>query len=193
MKDDKFENLKNGVIIPISIICLVQERANLSIKFIGTLILHIAMPLSLYLYLPLSSTLARARWSWGACSTIQGRDRKNTSLNVQSIYHLYQIKILEEFENYPAQKRMNISFHWHTNFLPTLIQGILTHVLRSEYGTFSLASGHSSQFISSNLKWNFSFFINEFGWPTLACSMLSLLFSYKTTFRQRTQIFVSVF
>ena len=91
LKDDKFDNLKNGVIvsglcltnqhtsvlyiIPISIICLVKERANLSIKFIGTVILYIAMPLSLYLYLPLSSTLARARWSWGDCSTIQGRDR----------------------------------------------------------------------------------------------------------------------
>ena len=43
------------------------------------------------------------------------------------------------------------------------ISGILTHVLRSEYGTFSLASGHKSRGIYLNLKTNFEHFGKEFG------------------------------
>ena len=43
------------------------------------------------------------------------------------------------------------------------ISGILTHVLRSEYGTFSLASGHSSRSLMSNLHANLAHFKSEYG------------------------------
>ena len=71
-----------------------------------------ALPLSLYLYLPISSIFTNAKWTWGDCSTISG---------------------------------------------------ILTHVLRAEYGTFSLASGHSSRSFSSNLYANLAHFKSEYG------------------------------
>ena len=154
-------NLRNGVIIsglcltnqhtsvlyviPIALMCLVKERHNIGVNFIITNICHISLPLSLYMYLPLSSMFAASRWTWGDCSTIDG---------------------------------------------------ILTHVLRSEYGTFSLASGHSQQLVTSNLMWNFHFFVNEFGWSTLIAALASILFMFKSaTFRQRSNIvpFVSLF
>ena len=68
------------------------------------------------------------------------------------------------------------------------IEGILTHVLRSEYGTFSLASGHSSQSITKNLVSNFGFFAREFGWPTLISAFVSLAFIYRRNFRQTSSI-----
>ena len=43
------------------------------------------------------------------------------------------------------------------------ISGILTHVLRAEYGTFSLASGHSSRSFLSNLAANLAHFEFEYG------------------------------
>lgn len=72
------------------------------------------------------------------------------------------------------------------------IEGILTHVLRSEYGTFSLASGHSSQSIARNLASNFGFIGREFGWPTLIAAIASLGFVHRRNFRQRSSIFAFI-
>ena len=93
-------------IMPISMVCLLKERKNLSVKLIGTLILYIAMPLSLYLYLPLSSILAKARWSWGDCSTVEGRDRKK------------QVSEDSEFSKLKKHYQKNVSSPEKKVFLP---------------------------------------------------------------------------
>ena len=84
----------------------------------------ISIPLSLYLYLPISALLFSARWSWGDCSSIQG---------------------------------------------------ILTHVLRSEYGTFSLASGSEGKSLDIMLIHNLIQLKNDFGFFGLVAGLIGFI------------------
>ena len=123
--EDAREELKRGIfysglaltnqhtsvlfILPIALLVLLKTK--FSIAVLKTAIVTVAIPLSLYLYLPLSAYFSNAKWTWGDS---------------------------------------------------TSIDGILTHVLRAEYGTFSLASGHAGRGFEVMMSFNARQFIDDF-------------------------------
>lgn len=129
-------------VIPIAVNILINERPKplTLLKWI----LIAALPLSLYLYLPISSIFTKAKWTWGDCSTISG---------------------------------------------------ILTHVLRSEYGTFSLASGHSSRSFLPNVAVNLAHFQLEYGliYTTLGLFAIPLCLIPSQNVRQNAKNRIVVF
>jgi hypothetical protein len=123
--EDANEELKRGIffsglaltnqhtsvlfVLPIALLVLLKTR--LSIAVLRTAVITVAIPLSIYFYLPLSAYFSNAKWTWGDS---------------------------------------------------TSIDGILTHVLRAEYGTFSLASGHAGRGFEVMLSFNARQFIDDF-------------------------------
>ncbi|KAI7804501.1 transmembrane protein 260 isoform X1 [Triplophysa rosa] len=92
---------------------------------LGTCFLAGFMP---YIYLPISSYLNRARWSWG----------DQTSLS-----------------------------------------GLLTHLIRAEYGTFSLAKTEESVAFMKMLQAQWNHCVNDLSTPVLVLVVLSVLFSLR--------------